>query len=147
MHLIYKKCDWLESFINIWHSSQDHLKTGDCRNKREDGRCPLKMGASRSKRESWNICASTRDMKSILNSLFFSSNELIKFPNIYFLAALDAFSASSTISAYNFNLSLVWSYKYLSMQLIKESQVSCDVYNVLLAHLSRYCLIIGSSSY
>ena len=28
---------------------------GDFRKKREYGSCPLKMGASRSKRESWNI--------------------------------------------------------------------------------------------
>ena len=44
---IYKKRNRLENFINIWHSSQDHVKTGDFRNKREDGRCPQKTGACR----------------------------------------------------------------------------------------------------
>ena len=43
-------------FVNIWHSSQDHLKTWDFRKKQEDGSCPLKTVASRSKLESWNIC-------------------------------------------------------------------------------------------
>ena len=87
---------------------------------------------------------STRDMKSIWNSLFFLSNKLIKIPSISFLAVVDVSSASSTISADN--LSLVCSHKYLSMQVIKESQVLCDIYDVLLGQLSRYCLIIGSSS-
>ena len=43
-------------FINIWHSSQNHLKTGDFRKKQEDGSCHFKTGAFRSKRESCNIC-------------------------------------------------------------------------------------------
>ena len=37
---------------------------------------------------------STKDMKSILNSLFFYSNEPIKIPNIFILAALDTASAN-----------------------------------------------------
>ena len=36
--------------------SQDLLKTADFRKKREDGSCPVKRGASRSKWESWNRC-------------------------------------------------------------------------------------------
>ena len=30
----------------------------DFRNKREDGSCPVKAGASRSTRESWDMCIS-----------------------------------------------------------------------------------------
>ena len=85
----------------------------------------------------------TRDMRSILNSLFFSSKELIKIPSISFFAVLDALSANSFMSANNFNISLVCSHKYLSMQLIKESKVLYDAYDALLGQLSGYCLIIG----
>ena len=46
-----------EHFYELLESDlkQDHFKTGDLWKKRENGGCPLKMGASRSKRESWNI--------------------------------------------------------------------------------------------
>ena len=54
-HRVCKKCDRLKKFINIWHSREDHPKAGDFRKDREDGSCPLKTEASRSKRESWNI--------------------------------------------------------------------------------------------
>ena len=46
----------LKKFINIWHCGQDHLNTEDFRKDRNGGSCPLKTWASRSKRESWNIC-------------------------------------------------------------------------------------------
>ena len=45
----------LKKFINIWHSSQDHLKKGDFRKDQEGRNCPLKTEASCSKWENWNI--------------------------------------------------------------------------------------------
>ena len=53
---VCQKCDRFEKFINICHSSQDHLKTGDFKKKQEDGSFSLKNRASPLKRESWNIC-------------------------------------------------------------------------------------------
>ena len=49
----------LEKFINICQASQDHLKTGDFSEKREDRSCPLKTAASCSKQESWSMLAKT----------------------------------------------------------------------------------------
>ena len=51
-HQVCEKCDWLEKFINMSHSSQDHLKTVFFK---KNGICPVTMGASLSKRKSWNI--------------------------------------------------------------------------------------------
>lgn len=66
---------------------------------------------------------STRNMKFILNSLFFSQIELRKILHISFLAALDGLPANSTMSADNSNPSLVCSQKYLTERLIKELKV------------------------
>ena len=66
---VCKKCDRLEKFINIWQSSQDHLKTGDFRMKREDGSCPIKTGGSCLNWESWNIFEDLRLLTICLNLL------------------------------------------------------------------------------
>ena len=42
LNRVCEKRDQVEKFINTWHSSQDHLKTGDFNKKRENGSFSLK---------------------------------------------------------------------------------------------------------